>query len=160
VRSPAPALQPRRALDRALPGQLVDLIRDGVSGQALKAQGDRAVWKALFRTAASACQRGWDAWEWEEMVLHPSSRLGAQVQMRRGRGLSEARVRKIIYEAWDQATAWVNAQPPPFDRQQMADGAERAAARAELKLQDPDTACWTPTAGCSPMPVPRPGGGA
>jgi hypothetical protein len=135
---PSPQRRARRPLDRALPGPLVDLIRDGVGGRDLRFEGDRAVWSALVRTAASAAQRGWDAWEWEELVLQPDSRLGVQAQIRRSRRLPEARVHQTLDAAWDRATAWANEQPPPFDGQEMADEVERKAVLAELRLQDPD----------------------
>ena len=64
---------------------MLDLIRDGVSTAELRARGDRAVWSALVRTASSATQRAWDAWEWAELVTQAGSVLGEQAR-RNSRG--------------------------------------------------------------------------
>ncbi len=128
----------RRPLDRALPGRMVDLIRDGVPPQALRQRGGKAVFSALFRTAASASQRGWDAWEWQELVMHPASILGLQVQLRDGfKPRSPKDVQKLLDDAWDKATAWVNEQPPAFTKRQMAAEIELKTASLMGKAEDP-----------------------
>lgn len=127
-----------RALDRALPGPMVDLIRDGVAAQELRAEGGRAVYRALRRTAVSACQRGWDQWEWEELVFQPQSHLGRQIKLRDGRTpLTPSRVRKTLDQAWDQATAWVSEQEPPATRQELLLRSRPALVAARSKLEDP-----------------------
>ncbi len=125
-------------MDRALPPLMIDLIRDGVPPAELRASGSRAVWRALFRTAASACQRGWDAWEWEQRVGEPASRLGAQARLRDGK---KARTDKAyadtLHNAWDKATAWVSEQPRAFDREQMRELAQNKATALLVLASDP-----------------------
>ncbi len=138
-RSKAVSPRPRRALDRALPGPMIDLIRDGVAPQQLTAAGAKAVYKAVWRTAASACQRGWDQWEWEELLFQPQSRLGQQVKLRDGgTPLSAARVRATLDRVWDQATAWANEQEPPATRQELLLRARPNLTAARRKLEDPE----------------------
>jgi len=60
--APQPPSVRRRELNRALPGTMIDLIHNGVSTQELRYGGDRAVYNAAFKTAASATQRGWECW--------------------------------------------------------------------------------------------------
>ncbi len=91
-------------LDRALPGPIVDLVRDGVPGSDLRERGGRTVYSALCRTAASACQRGWDAWEWEALILEPASTPGWQVELRDGiKPRTKQAVRKTLDSAWESA---------------------------------------------------------
>ena len=136
VASPNEAV--RRSLDRALPGPKIDKIRDGVPGAGLCEGGGKAVWSALLSTAASAYQRGWDCWEWQELVLSPSSALGRQVQLRDGRKpQSKMAVQKILDSAWDKATAWTSEQPPPHTRKEMAQDARARADALLLVAQDP-----------------------
>jgi hypothetical protein len=66
---------------RALPGYMIDLIRDGVRWSKLRAGGDRAVFTALVRTAASAQQRGHTYPQWAELI----SRSAAPSAARPGR---------------------------------------------------------------------------
>jgi hypothetical protein len=128
----------RRVLDRALPGPMIDLIRDGVHAAELKESGGRAVYKALWRTAASASQRGLDRWEWEEYVFQPQSHLGRQLRLRDGRTqLPPERVRKTLDNVWDHATAWVSEQEPPATRQELLLRARPSIAAARRKLEDP-----------------------
>ncbi len=125
-------------MDRALPPPMIDLIRDGVPPAELLTSGSRAVWRALCRTAASACQRGWDAWEWEAEVGKPASRLGAQARLRDGK---KARTDKAyadtLHNAWDKATAWVSEQPRAFDREQMRELAQNKATALLVLASDP-----------------------
>ncbi len=125
-------------MHRALPPPMIDLIRDGVPAAELRESGSRAVWSALVRTAASACQRGLDAWEWEAWLEDPGSRLGAQVKLRDGK---KARTRKAYADtldsAWDAATAWVSKQPRAFDREQMRELAQDKAKALLALVSDP-----------------------
>jgi hypothetical protein len=128
----------RPTLDRALPGPMVDLIRDGVAAKEFRRRGGKAVFSALVRTAASAAQRGWDAWEWEEFVVHPASTLGRQVRLRDGVKARTAKgVRKLLDDAWESATAWLSEQPPAFSRVQMAAQAQSKADALMRKAEDP-----------------------
>jgi hypothetical protein len=134
----APTGGERRPLDRALPGRLVDLIREGVSRADLSGPGggDRAVYRALVSTASSAHQRGWDRWEWEELVLGPGQALGAQVRLRRGeKPRPPADVAKTMSAAWERAETRVAEMPPPMTR---AD-AEATASHLLNVVSDPAT---------------------
>ncbi len=129
-------------LDRALPGHVIDRIRDGVPPAELRATdgsgGGRAVWKALVSTAASAWQRGWDREEWEALLDEPASRLGAQSRTKDGtRPLTPAARAKTLGDAWNQAQEWVSTRPAPNDRADMRKQAE-SRARALLRVvEDP-----------------------
>lgn len=131
-------------LDRALPGHVIDRIRDGVPPAELRATdgsgGGRAVWKALVSTAASAWQRGWDREEWEALLDEPASRLGAQSRTKDGtRPLTPAARAKTLGDAWNQAQVWVSTRPAPNDRADMRKQAE-SRARALLRVvEDPAT---------------------
>jgi hypothetical protein len=61
---------------RALPGPMINLIRDGVSRSKLRAGGDRAVFNALVSTATSAQQRGHTYAEWAALISQVNSALG------------------------------------------------------------------------------------
>ncbi len=126
-------------MNRNLPGPMIDLIRDGVPPTDLRRDGQRAVWSALFRTAASASQRGWDGWEWEVLLREPCSVLGRQASTRDGRRLkTEKSITKTYADAWDRATAWVSEQPPKWRHNEAVEQAlHRADLLAELAA-DPD----------------------
>lgn len=126
-------------MNRALPGWAVDLMRHGVHPLELHRDGQRAVWSAMFRTAASASQRGWDSWEWECLLREPSSVLGRQAATRDGRRLrTEQAISKTYAAAWDRATAWVTEQPTQWRHGQAVEQAlHRADLLAELAA-DPD----------------------
>jgi len=118
------------SLNRALPGPMIDLVRDGVHPAKLREEGPRAVWHALVRTAASATQRGWDRWEWQELLKEPGSGLGRQAATRDGRRPRTAQaIAKMLDEAWDKGTVWVSEQPPMWTRAQAV---EQATRRADL----------------------------
>ena len=129
-----------RGMNRALRGPIIDLIRDGVPATELRRRGSGAVYSALCRTAASSAQRGWDCWEWEELILGPASKLGHQVRLRDAvRPRKAAAIQKMLDSAWDSATRWVSEQPPPFTVVEMA---ARAGCRADALLrlvEDPAT---------------------
>jgi hypothetical protein len=115
---------------------MIDLIRDGVPKTDLRERGGRAVYQALVSTACSACQRGWDQWEWQELVLEPRSELGRQAQTRDGwRIVPAARLRKTFDAAWEAATAWVSQRPPPFSRSEMSVEAANRAEKALMKVE-------------------------
>jgi len=117
-------------VNRNLPGPMIDLIRDGVPPADLRRDGQRAVWSALFRTAASAAQRGQDGWEWECLLREPSSVLGRQASTRDGQRLkTERSIAKTYAAAWDRATAWVSEQPAKWTK---AEAEEQAVCRANL----------------------------
>jgi hypothetical protein len=144
------------AVNRALPGPAIDRIRDGVASDDLHARGDRAVWDALFRTAASAVQAGWGQVEWEALVLEAGSALGRQasrtVRTVRTAGGDRVPQRTHVVKArttaetyaflakvWDRAVAWVNSREASWTPEQQAqEAAARAAALAAL-TEDPDT---------------------
>lgn len=99
-------------VNRALPGAMIDLIRDGVPPRDLAARGDRAVWTALVKTAASASLRGHDQWEWVDLLQQPKSRLGAQARLQKDRRVrSPLALATYLDEAWETATAWASEQP-------------------------------------------------
>lgn len=124
-------------MNRALPGWAVDLVRVGVRGPALDAGGDRAVWNALFKTAASACQRGWDRWEWEEFVLRTGQRLGQQARLKKGgrKERTPVDVAALFDDCWDKATAWASEQPPAADWHEEINAAQKLRDR----IADPAT---------------------
>jgi len=118
------------SLNRALPGPVIDLVRDGVHQAELREEGQGAVWRALVRTASSACQRGWDRWEWEELLQQPASALGRQAATRDGRRpLTREAMAKKLADAWDRATVWASEQPAKWTR---AEAEEQALRRADL----------------------------
>lgn len=126
-------------MNRSLPAPMVDLIRDGAHPANLRREGQRAVWSALFRTAASASQRGWDRWEWELLLQEPTSVLGRQASTRDGRRpRTKEATAKTLGDAWDRATIWASEQPPQWRREQAV---EQALRRADLLAElaaDPD----------------------
>jgi hypothetical protein len=116
-------------VNRALPGTVVDLIRDGVPRQDLARQGDRAVWNTLVRTATSAVQRGWTQPDWQALVEEPQSHLGTQARIKRGKAGTRRDITRTFTAAWGAAEAWVATAPAPFDR---AEAVERARAVRDL----------------------------
>lgn len=119
-------------IDRALPGPVVDLIRDGVSPAALKAGADKAVWDALVSSAASAAARGHSEWEWLEQVMDPRHRLGQQARLKRsGRQVrTDAQVRDLTGDAWERATVWLSERPAAWTAEQVAAEAQDRALAA------------------------------
>jgi hypothetical protein len=104
---------------RALPGPIVDLIRDGVPESVLRRAtcgSDCAVWRALVSTAASARQRGWSAWELAAMLDDPRNRLGAQAKIERGRPLSARRYQQRLTNAWESAGKWLDGRPAAWSK--------------------------------------------
>ena len=96
----------------SLPAVMIDLIREGVSTSELKTSGDRAVFKALVSTAASALQRGWSFAEWSAEVQRGGSKLGEQCRIdSRMKSRSGPDVLRQLQNAWDRADAWVARQP-------------------------------------------------
>jgi hypothetical protein len=122
-------------LNRALPGRTIDLIREGVSPADLRERGDRAVYSALVRTAMSACQRGWDCWEWEAEVQAAQSHLGQQVRLRVGAKPRTAKaVVAMLSDAWEAATVKVSESPATG-----RDAAFVTAAALRDFVADPDS---------------------
>jgi hypothetical protein len=120
---------------RALPGPMIDLIRDGVRWAALRAGGDRAVFTALVRTAGSAHQRGHTYPEWAQLIGQVNSVLGRQARRTsRGKERSRATYERTLQRAWDTAGDWLTTAPPPLTR---ADIAAQIAA-VDAWTADPD----------------------
>jgi hypothetical protein len=128
---------PRRQIDRALPGWCIDLIRDGVTNTDLKASGDRAVWRALRRTALSAQHRAWSVMEWEALILEPRSVLGRQLATKGGKTRTPKAVQRALSSAWDSAWGY-RTQDAPFDRERAREEAERRANAARTIAADLD----------------------
>lgn len=126
-------------MDRALPGRMVDLIHEGVPATDLVTErADRAVWNALFATAASANLRGWHQWQWEDLIFDANSHLGQQAR-RRGRGKvrTPEQFVALLDKAWTSADGWLEEQPPAKNRDEMrAQGNERARAVLAV-VEDP-----------------------
>jgi hypothetical protein len=96
----------------ALPGPMIDVIRDGVSAVALRHGHDRAVHGALVQTGMSAMQRKIPQSEWMFEVLRAGSRLGVQARLDGGRReRSQAEVHRLLLNAWEVAVAAVVARP-------------------------------------------------
>lgn len=128
-------------MEYALPGRMIDLIRDGVHPLDLKARGNRAVWSALVKTAISAQQRDWSVIEWEALITDPKSRLGAQVAIKDGRKpLPPARVQKTLLDAWDKAWTWRTDadRPEAWTKAEVTTEAHRRAAVALSIVEDPE----------------------
>ncbi len=125
-------------LNRALPGVMIDRIRDGVPRAALASGGDQAVWVMLRRTALSAANRGWDCWEWVELVLEPASMLGQQARLKKGRRLrSQAEIREYLDGIWESATEHLSREPPAWSAKQASDEAQARAAGLQALVADP-----------------------
>jgi hypothetical protein len=126
-------------MDRALPRWAIDVIRDGVHPRELKVRGDRAVWSALVRTAASAHQRGQDRIEWEYLVLEQRSHLGHQLRLKDGhRTRKPAHVAKTLAAVWDTAVVWCSERAPAWTAEDAASEAETRAAALTGITADPD----------------------
>lgn len=101
----------------ALPGRTVDLIRDGVRPADLRVGGDRAVWRALVSTAASALQRGHDFTDWAALVTETRSNLGRQMRLKGGtKERPQRAVERTLTKAWETAEKFVSEAPAPFTR--------------------------------------------
>lgn len=120
---------------------MIDLIRDGVHAAELKARGDRAVFTALVRTAASAQLRGWSDLEWQHLVLEPKSRLGRQASLRRGEKPKKPLVViKMLDDAWNTAWEWRTTQPEAWTPDEARVEAQRRASQILAATGDPDAA--------------------
>lgn len=101
----------------ALPGRTVDLIRDGVRPADLRAGGDRAVWRALVSTAASALQHGHDFTDWASLVTETRSNLGRQMRLKGGtKERPQRTVERTLLKAWETAEKFVAEAPAAFSR--------------------------------------------
>jgi hypothetical protein len=125
-------------MDRALPGHMVDLMHDGACSADLKAKGDRAVYAALLRTAASAVQRGWPYPEWADLVMNPRHELARQAQLKNGRPRGRLGTEKFLRQAWDKAAAWVATTEKPFNGGDAEVEASRREELAMLAVADAD----------------------
>jgi len=100
---------------KALPGPVIDLIRDGVPRAELRAYGGKAVWSALCRTATSALQRGWTYPEWCAEMTATRSTLGRQARLERGRrDVGATRTVKTLHKAWTRAEHYLTEAPAPM----------------------------------------------
>ena len=125
-------------MNRALPGPMVDLVRDGVRPAQLRTDGGKAVRRALISTAASARLHGWDQWEWSALLAQPGSRLGEQARSKDGKRTRTPEAHaEYLDSAWDRATAWLNEQRP-LDAEQMKHRAHERAAAAVAVCEDPE----------------------
>jgi hypothetical protein len=118
-------------MDSALPGHIIDLMRDGVGPAAVRAKGERAVYGALVSTAASAHQRGWSYARWADLVMDPRNELARQAQLKNGKPRGRVRTEKFLTQAWDRATAWLKTAEKPFTKFEVE---EEAARREELAM--------------------------
>ncbi len=104
---------------RALPAPIIDLIRDGVPAEDLRGHsekrrsgGNRAVYRALVRTAMSAQQRGHTYPEWAGLVSEARSNLGRQARLDRGvREVTKRDYEATLRRAWGSAEAKVSETP-------------------------------------------------
>jgi hypothetical protein len=136
ARSPDPV---RRELDRALPGPVVDRLRDGVPAAELISRGDNAVYRALISSAASAVQRGWDCWEWQELVLEPKNVLAQQARLKKGRRpRSNVEMTAYLDKVWEKATAWASEAPTAWSRDEAAAEVERRISALTAVLEEPE----------------------
>lgn len=126
-------------MNRALPGQYVDLIREGVQ-VSTRSRGDIEVYNALVRTAMSATQRGWSFAEWSALVREDGSDLGRQLGRRGGdgRNRSAEAIRRSLRKAWTTAERQTALSPPttPEDARQAAAEVEAFAANPDANLPD------------------------
>lgn len=103
---------------RALPTRMIDLIRSGVPTAALREAGDRAVYRTLVSTAASAQQRGHTFPEWAELISQAASNLGRQAKLRSGgKEKTKAAYEKTLRSAWDAAAKWLTTAAPALTRE-------------------------------------------
>lgn len=121
-------------MNRNPEGAIVDLIRDGVAPVDLRERGSKAVWSALVRTAASVSQRGWTYPEWAALVDAPTSRLGLQAKVRKGKPVTSRSYEKTLQSAWTAAEKWLTTRPAEITP------AEIIARTHELRdlIADPD----------------------
>lgn len=92
-----------RSVRRALPGPIIDLIRDGVEHPG---KNTKKTYAAAVRTAMSAQQRGWGFPDWEALMMEPASTLGLQMAIQR------AQYRRSLREAWEHAARRITESPP------------------------------------------------
>lgn len=101
-------------MNRALPNWAIDMIRDGARPADLRREGERAVWRALVRTACSAVQRGWSYAEWAGELDSPKSHLGTQAKLKRGRTPRNRRdYEETLHGAWTAAGKWAERADDP-----------------------------------------------
>lgn len=129
-------------MNRALPGAIIDLIRDGVPERELRRRGtESAVRRALIRTAASAYQRGWTRAEWTDEVDRLANLLSRQVRLApNGTEHTRRYVEHAYRSAWDVAARWISEDAAPaFDRASAlarVEGIAQAADGADLSDRD------------------------
>lgn len=88
---------------RPLPRQYVDLLTSGISKQELKASGDRAVDRALMRTALSAVGRGWARGDWLCLIQDPRCTLAQQAKLHNGRPRGDEKHARYLGDIWERA---------------------------------------------------------
>lgn len=129
---------------RAPRGYYVDLIRDGVPADELRKLGDRAVFRALLRTAASFRQRGYSYADWAGLVSEARSNLGHQARVRRNKERKPRDYERVLAEAWDKAGKWLDEEAEPMFtaadvRQRVAD-LRAILGDADIEIPDTDRA--------------------
>lgn len=132
------------ATRRALPTHMLDLVRDGVPSRYLRERGDRAIWSALVKVAASAQQAGHAYSDFVHLLGQARSALGRQASTdSRMKELSPLRVQKRYRAAWDAAANWLATAPPPItadDAREHAQAILRAVEDADAQLTDGERA--------------------
>lgn len=113
-------------------GWAVDLIRDGVAPRDLRAEGEKAVWKALVKTAVSAMNRGVDRVEWISLIDEPGSHLGTQARLKRGtKPRTTTEYRRTLERAWAAGRDWLATRPAAFGPVEITDRIRKVRERVE-----------------------------
>lgn len=121
------------------PGPAIDLIRSGVPAQELKAEGRRAVWRALVSTATSAQAKRHRYIDWAATMDEAQSNLGHQVKANGGRReLTSVQFEKQLGKAWTTAQRYLASAPPAC----TADDFRQAATLLAGALDDLPTDGW------------------
>lgn len=138
---------------RALPGHMIDLIRDGIPEDKLRAMRgidrDQTIWSAVRRTATSAQNRDWSRIGWTSLVTENGSMLGIQAARKYDTWPPKARTavsrEAQLRKAWDSAAAWLqnapemSVGPAALERvKSIADAADKAAG----DMTGPELAVW------------------
>ncbi|GAA1443966.1 hypothetical protein GCM10009641_61890 [Mycobacterium cookii] len=101
--APSPPHRPQKTSGGTLRGRYVDLLTDGVSADALKQRGDRAVDHALMSTALSAVCAGMGEQDWLALVVDPRRKLGQQARFVKGRPRSQNEYYQYLTRVWSRA---------------------------------------------------------
>lgn len=122
---------------RNLPGHTVDRIRDGVPAADLKVAGEKAVYKGLVSTAASAIAHGWPETDWTALLDETRSTLGRQARItRKHRERNTIAWHKVLHNAWTKAETWLATAPAAHSPDSIA----RHTSELRAIIADPDAA--------------------